>query len=91
MQKRPFIGASVFRFINPNLSARSLVTQKSYTIGVIFEEVAGVGLQHPLFSKILESFRTVVEAAGYDMLFLSKLHISHIQKSVHDFYQDRFP
>ena len=56
----------------PNLSARSLVTQKSYTIGVIFEEVAGVGLQHPLFSKILESFRTVVEAAGYDMLFLSK-------------------
>lgn len=56
----------------PNLSARSLVTQKSYTIGIIFEEVAGVGLQHPLFSKILESFRNVIEAAGYDMLFLSK-------------------
>lgn len=56
----------------PNLFARSLVTQKSYTIGIIFEEVAGVGLQHPLFSKILESFKGFVEAAGYDILFLSK-------------------
>lgn len=56
----------------PNLSARSLVTQKSYTIGVIFEEVTGIGLQHPLFSKILESFKSVVESYGYDIMFLSK-------------------
>ena len=56
----------------PNLSARSLVTQKSYTIGIIFEEVTGIGLQHPLFSKILESFKNVVEANGYDIMFLSK-------------------
>ena len=56
----------------PNLSARSLVTQKSYTIGIIFESVTGVGLEHPLFSKILESFKNVVEASGYDIMFLSK-------------------
>lgn len=56
----------------PNLSARSLVSKKSYTIGIIFEEVTGVGLQHPLFSKILESFKSVVEASGYDIMFLSK-------------------
>lgn len=56
----------------PNFSARSLVTQKSYTIGVIFEEVTGIGLQHPLFSKILESFKSVVESNGYDIMFLSK-------------------
>lgn len=55
----------------PNLSARSLITQKSYTIGIIFEEVTGVGLQHPLFSKILESFKNVVEGQGYDIMFLS--------------------
>jgi len=55
----------------PNISARSLVTQKSWTIGVIFQEVTGVGLQHPLFSKILESFKSVVEAQGYDIMFLS--------------------
>lgn len=56
----------------PNLSARSLITNKSYTIGIIFEEVTGVGLQHPLFSKILESFKNTVEAQGYDIMFLSK-------------------
>lgn len=56
----------------PNLSARSLVTQKSYTIGVIFEEITGVGLQHPLFSKILESFKNICEQDGYDIMFLSK-------------------
>ena len=56
----------------PNISARSLITQKSWTIGVIFEEVTGVGLQHPLFSKILESFKSVVEAQGYDVMFLSR-------------------
>jgi LacI family transcriptional regulator len=55
----------------PNLSARSLITQKSYTIGIIFEEITGVGLQHPLFSKILESFKNTVEAQGFDIMFLS--------------------
>lgn len=56
----------------PNLSARSLVSKKSYTIGIIFEEITGVGLQHPLFSKILESFKSRVESVGYDLMFLSK-------------------
>jgi len=56
----------------PNLSARSLVTQKSYTIGIIFEALTGVGLEHPLFSKILESFKSIVETSGYDIMFLSK-------------------
>ena len=56
----------------PNLSARSLVSKKSYTIGIIYEEVAGVGLEHPLFSKILESFKNEVEHNGYDIMFLSK-------------------
>ena len=55
----------------PNSQARSLVTQKSYTIGIIFHENSGIGLQHPLFSKILESFKTEVERAGYDLLFLA--------------------
>ncbi len=56
----------------PNASARSLISKKSYTIGVIFEEITGVGLQHPLFSKILEAFKSSVEKFGYDILFLSK-------------------
>lgn len=55
----------------PNSQARSLVTQRYYTIGIIFHEISGVGLQHPLFSKILETFKGEVENAGYDILFLS--------------------
>lgn len=55
----------------PNSSARSLRSQKSFTIGVIFGEVTGLGLQHPLFSKILESFKNAVEEEGYDIMFLS--------------------
>lgn len=56
----------------PNAQARSLVMNKSWTIGVIFDEVTGIGLQHPLFSKILERFRSEVEKQGYDILLLSK-------------------
>jgi len=55
----------------PNASARSLITQKSYTIGIIFDEITGLGLQHPLFSRILESFKSVAESEGYDIMFLS--------------------
>jgi len=56
----------------PNSQARSLKTHKSYTIGIVFEEVTNQGLQHPLFSRILESFKRAVEAKGYDILFLAR-------------------
>ena len=56
----------------PNSSARSLKTHRSYTIGIIFEEITNQGLQHPLFAKILESFKSAVEARGYDIMFLAK-------------------
>lgn len=60
----------------PNATAQSLVSKKSYTIGIIFEEMSGVGLQHPLFSKILESFKKEVELFGYDIMFLSKSQVN---------------
>jgi len=56
----------------PNSSARSLKTHQSYTIGIIFEDVTNYGLQHPLFSKVLESYKKVVETKGYDIMFLAK-------------------
>ncbi len=60
----------------PNAQAQSLVSKKSYTIGIIFEEITGIGLQHPLFSKILESFKSEVEKLGYDILFLSNTKVN---------------
>ncbi len=56
----------------PNSSARSLKTLRSYTIGVVYEEITNQGLQHPLFSRILERFRYVLEEKGYDIMFLAR-------------------
>jgi len=56
----------------PNSSARSLKTHRSYTIGIVFEEETNQGLNHPLFSRILESFKREAEKAGYDIMFLAR-------------------
>lgn len=55
----------------PNLSARMMLTKKSYMIGVLFKESLDVGFLHPHFSEILESFRNELEFNGYDTVFLS--------------------
>jgi LacI family transcriptional regulator len=57
----------------PNMTARSLSTNRSQLIGVIYEDYYMLkGFKHPLFSDILNNFRKVVEEAGYDLLFLSR-------------------
>lgn len=56
----------------PNLNAQTLVTNKSWLIGVIFKEDLGQGLVHPHFGGILESFKTTMEKAGYDIIFLNQ-------------------
>lgn len=56
----------------PNSSARTLSTKKSWTIGVVFSEKLGLGLTHPFFSHIIESFKNVIEEKGYDLLFISR-------------------
>ncbi|TDL31107.1 LacI family transcriptional regulator [Jeotgalibacillus sp. S-D1] len=56
----------------PNSIARSLTTKKSWTLGVIFVEDLGVGITHPFFSAVIESFKKHVEALGYDIIFLSR-------------------
>jgi LacI family transcriptional regulator len=68
----------------PNAQAQGLVSKKSYTIGIIFEEITGIGLQHPLFSKILEAFKNEVEKFGYDIMFLSKSSVLGNHKSYYN-------
>lgn len=56
----------------PNIAARSLTTKKSHLIGVIYEDVQMLrGFSHPLFGELLNAFRKKVEAAGYDIIFIS--------------------
>ncbi|WP_379128028.1 LacI family DNA-binding transcriptional regulator [Paenibacillus sp. sgz500958] len=56
----------------PNAHARTLTTKKSWTIGVLFVESTGVGIKHPFFSAVIESFKQVAVAKGYDLIFISK-------------------
>lgn len=56
----------------PNLTARSLKTNKSFLVGVMFSEDLGIGLEHQFFSVILESFRKAIGEYGYDTVFINK-------------------
>ncbi|MCR5612749.1 LacI family DNA-binding transcriptional regulator [Treponema sp.] len=57
----------------PNMAAKSLTTKQSRLIGVILEDTSmRRGFEHPLFGGMLNRFRHEIEAAGYDLLFLSK-------------------
>lgn len=57
---------------HPNAHAQSLSTKKSWMIGVVYYEDTGVGLSHPYFSAIIDSFKKSVEAEGYSIHFGSK-------------------
>lgn len=50
-------------------SARILKSKKSYTLGILFSDISLVGLEHPFFSSILESFKNYVEKQGYEIIF----------------------
>lgn len=56
----------------PNAHAQSLSTRKSWTIGVMFSEANGVGMRHPFFNAVIESFRQETEQQGYDLVFASR-------------------
>ncbi|MFA7111527.1 MAG: LacI family DNA-binding transcriptional regulator, partial [Bacilli bacterium] len=56
----------------PNASARALKLKKSYSIGVLFVDKTGSGLQHEYFSSMLDSVKTEAESRGYDVTFISQ-------------------
>jgi len=66
----------------PNYQARGLVMKRSWTIGIVMDEVNGLGLKHPLFAEVLESFKKEVEKSGYDIMFLS-LHVGQIKMNTY--------
>ncbi|WP_396129188.1 LacI family DNA-binding transcriptional regulator [Exiguobacterium mexicanum] len=56
----------------PNAHAQSLSTKRSWAIGVMFSEANEVGMKHPFFNGIIESFRHATEEHGYDLIFASR-------------------
>lgn len=56
---------------HPNIAARSLRTNRTYDIGVIFEDKTGAGFQHQYFATIISGIQKVAFQKGYEMTFVS--------------------
>lgn len=77
----PDIGAETARRIRsiakelgyfPNAAARSLKTNHSHNIGVLFVDKTHCGLTHEYFSQVLNALKDKVESQGYDVTFISR-------------------
>lgn len=55
----------------PNAIARTLKTNRSYNLGVLFQEESGTGLTHSFFASVLEAFKSEAEKHGYDLTFIN--------------------
>jgi len=55
----------------PNAAAKSMKTNRTHNIGVLFIDEANSGLRHDFFANVLDSFKRNVEKEGYDITFIS--------------------
>jgi LacI family transcriptional regulator len=51
-------------------SARILKAKHSFTIGIVFSDIAHFGLEHPFFSSVLQHFKNYIERYGYEIVFI---------------------
>ncbi len=54
-----------------NAAARTLKTNRSNNIGVLFIDPRSSGLAHEYFSSVLDSLRVEAERSGYDITFIN--------------------
>ena len=54
-----------------NSAARSLKTNRTYNLGVLFEDLQNSGFMHEYFASTLNSFRFEAQRSGYDITFLN--------------------
>ena len=54
---------------HPNIAARTLRTNRTYDIGVIFEDKTGSGFQHQYFAKIISGLQEIIQNNSYDLTF----------------------
>lgn len=55
----------------PNAIARTLKTNRSFNLGVLFEAEGPNGLVHWYFSSVLDAFKREGERRGYDLTFVN--------------------
>jgi len=55
-----------------NFNARILKAKHSWTLGVVFSDIASFGFEHPFFGSVLQAFKNYVEVKGYELVFIVK-------------------
>ena len=55
---------------HPNIAARTLRTNRTYDIGVIFEDKTGAGFQHQYFATVISGIQKIAQERGYEMTFM---------------------
>lgn len=66
---------------HPNVAARTLRTNRTFDIGLIFEDKTGSGLQHQYFAKITSGIQKEAQNRGYEITF-----ISHPDTDTYNYY-----
>ncbi len=56
----------------PNAQARALKTNRTYNIGVVYEDGNRDGLLHNFFASILDGFKREIETSGFDITFINR-------------------
>lgn len=56
----------------PNTSARTLITKKSWLIGVLYSDNIESGIAHPHFNEILDGVNKAAEKNGYDIVLINR-------------------
>ncbi len=55
----------------PSAVARSLSTNKSYSVGVFFTDHLNTGLRHPFFREVIYGLEKTFSENGYDLIFFA--------------------
>lgn len=55
----------------PNMAAVTLKTNRTYNIGILFEDAANSGLTHEYFAKVLQGIKSQAESQGYCISFIT--------------------
>ena len=61
----------------PNSAAKALKTNRTYSLGVLFEEEDHSGLTHDYFVYVLDSLKSTAEQKGYDITFINACKTRH--------------
>lgn len=55
----------------PNITARTLITKKSWLVGILFSEDVFTAIKGPHFGEIVSSAQIQLGKAGYDVVFIN--------------------